>query len=68
MAYTTENVRNLEEEDLSLSRSKMRSWISELEPQLAQLKAMQGKTADVRDLYDLKLEIEEFEERRQEAF
>ena len=40
--------------------------LSELEPQLAELKAMLGKTADVRTLFGLKLEIEELAERRQE--
>jgi hypothetical protein len=37
-----------------------------LEPQLAELKDMQAKTADLRDLFDANLKIEELEERWQE--
>ena len=66
MPYTMENVRNLDEETLAAEIEDVELELSELEPQLAELKAMQGKTADVRDLFDLKLEIDGLEERRQE--
>ena len=66
MPYTTENIRNLDEETLAVEIEDAELELSGLDPQLAKLNAMQGKTADVRDLFDLKLEIEELEERRQE--
>ena len=66
MPYTMENVSNLDAETLAAEIEDVELELSELEPQLAELKAMQGKTADVRDLFDLKLEIDGLEERRQE--
>ena len=66
MPYTTENIRNLDEQTLAVEIEDAELQLSELEPQLAELKAMLGKTADVRTLFGLKLEIEELAERRQE--
>ena len=65
MPYTTEDVRNLDEETIAVEIEDAELKLSELEPQLAELKAMLGKTADVRTLFELKLEIEELAERRQ---
>lgn len=66
MPYTMEDVRNLDDEMLAAEIDDVELELSELEPQLAELKAMLGKTADVRTLFGLKLEIEELAERRQE--
>ena len=66
MPYTTETVSNLDEETLAIEIEAAQLELSELEPQLAELKATLGKTADVRTLFGLKLEIEELAERRQE--
>ena len=66
MPYTMEDVRNLDDEMLAAEIDDVELELSELEPQLAGLKTMLGKTADVRTLFGLKLEIEELAERRQE--
>ena len=66
MPYTTEDVRNLDDEMLAAEIDDVELELSELEPQLAEREAMLGKTADVRTLFGLKLEIEELAERRQE--
>ena len=66
MPYTTENVRNLDDEMLAAEIEDVELELSELAPQLAELKAVQGKTADLRDLFDANLKIEELEERWQE--
>ena len=66
MPYTTEDVRNLDDEMLAAEIEDVELELSELAPQLAELKAMQGKTADVRDLFDANLKIEELEQRWQE--
>ena len=66
MPYTMEDVRNLDDEMLAAEIDDVELELSELEPQLAERKAMLGKTADVRTLFGLKLEIEELAERRQE--
>jgi len=66
MPYTMENVRNLDDEMLAAEIEDVELELSELAPQLAELKAVQGKTADLRDLFDANLKIEELEERWQE--
>jgi hypothetical protein len=66
MPYTTENVRNLDDEMLAAEIEDVELELSELAPQLAELKAVQGKTADLRDLFDANLKIEELEARWQE--
>jgi DNA repair exonuclease SbcCD ATPase subunit len=66
MPYSMENVRNLDDEMLAAEIEDVELELSELAPQLAELKAMQGKTADFRDLFDANLKVEELEERWQE--
>ena len=66
MPYTMEDVRNLDDEMLAAEIDDVELELSELEPQLVEREAMLGKTADVRTLFGLKLEIEELAERRQE--
>jgi hypothetical protein len=66
MPFTTENIRNLDEQTLAVEIEDAELELSELEPQLAELEATLGKTADARTLFGLKLEIEELAERRQE--
>ena len=66
MPYTTEDVRNLDDEMLAAEIEDVELELSELAPQLAELKAVQGKTADLRDLFDANLKIEELEARWQE--
>ena len=53
MPYTTENIRNLDEQTLAVEIEDAELQLSELEPQLAELKAMLGKTVDVRTLFGL---------------
>ena len=57
MSYNESLAAEIEEAELELSG---------IEPQLAELKVLQGKTADIKQLFDLKLEIDELEERGQE--
>ena len=66
MSYTKKSVRNLDDETLAVEIEAAELELSELEPQLAELRVRRGKL-QTSALYDLNLvEIEGLEERWQE--
>ena len=65
MPYTTEDVRNLDDDMLAAEIEDAELELSELGPQLAELQAVQAKTADIRTLFDVNFKIEDLEARWQ---